>query len=185
MPGLSCQEKGKRAQKLARTLFPDEQWMQLLDRACIGDRIYVALSRLPRSKQQHEVLLKELRQAKMLTAIGSTVYLLPEPGAYKVKTPDAIVDGYPTELKWVTGNRNAVGDNFNKALKKFMIEGAQEVGGSVFLTTEEDLDPDAVQTILAAQCKAGIVYTGTVQCFILPRKILHRWDIAKLKGAKK
>jgi hypothetical protein len=45
--------------------------------------VRLAESRIPRIKAQSEILKKELRQAGILSRLGNSVYLTPEPGKYK------------------------------------------------------------------------------------------------------
>jgi hypothetical protein len=105
----------QRTRELAAILYPLETWLQL------EERIFTAASRQPRSKNQELVLKKELVQARILTAQGSTVYLLPEvvdPANIGIKYPDAVVDGYVMEFKTITGNVREIERRFKESREK-------------------------------------------------------------------
>jgi hypothetical protein len=59
---------------VAKSLYPLETWIEVSERVCL------ARSRRPWSKSQTQILEKELTQARVLAALGSEVYLLPERG---------------------------------------------------------------------------------------------------------
>jgi len=99
-------------QELASSLFPGERWIN------IDQHIFRAASRTPRSRNQSKILEKELAQARILTALGHIVYLLPEFGPQKTKHPDAIVDGKIMEFKTVSGNKKKIDENYKKAREK-------------------------------------------------------------------
>jgi hypothetical protein len=99
----------------AVTEYPGEKW-ELSEPG-----IYIAKNRLPKSTDQLNVLAKELIQARLLVARGSTVYLLPEnadPAKKKEKHPDAIVDGDIWEFKTVTGGLPKVVKRYKEAREK-------------------------------------------------------------------
>jgi hypothetical protein len=99
-------------QELASRLFPNEKWIN------VDQHIFMAASRSPRSRNQSKILEKELAQARILTALCHTVYLLPEFGPQKIKHPDAIVDGKIMEFKTVSGNKKKIDENYKEARKK-------------------------------------------------------------------
>ena len=105
-------KNAENAQRLASSLFPNEQWIG------IDQYIFMAASRAPRSDRQSEILAQELSQARILAAFGHAVYLLPEFGPRKTKHPDAIVDGFIMEFKTVSGNERKIRENFKDARKK-------------------------------------------------------------------
>jgi len=112
---IKRQENADKACKLAVSLYPHEKWETL------EAGIFIAKSRMPRSAEQINILEKELRQARILTDRGSTVYLLPEmpqPGVKRVKHPDAVVDGYIMEFKTVTGSIRQVEERYKEARAK-------------------------------------------------------------------
>jgi hypothetical protein len=105
-------ENFQNAQKLAFRLFPNEQWIG------IDQHIFMAASRAPRSKNQSEILDKELAQARILADLGYMIYLLPELGPRKTKHPDAIVDGLIMEFKTVAGNERKIREKYKEARGK-------------------------------------------------------------------
>jgi hypothetical protein len=64
------------------------------------------------------ILEKELAQARILAALGHTIYLPPEQGTRKTKHPDAIVDGLIMEFKTITGNIKEGSREFQGRQKK-------------------------------------------------------------------
>jgi len=105
-------KNAQNAQVLAFRLFPGEKWIS------IDQHIFMAASRSPRSRNQSKILEKEIAQARILTALGHTVYLLPEFGPQKTKHPDAIVDGKIMEFKTVSGNKKKIDENYKEAREK-------------------------------------------------------------------
>lgn len=108
-------EYAGKAKEKAECLYPLETWRE------IEERIFIAVSREPVNKNQRQVLDKELVQARILTARGSTVYLLPEstdPAAIGVKHPDAVVDGFLMEFKTISGSIHQVEERFKESRKK-------------------------------------------------------------------
>jgi hypothetical protein len=107
--------KARKARDRAVGLYPLETWRE------IEEHIFIAESREPKGKNQEQVLKKELIQARILTAQGSTVYLLPEiagPANLGEKHPDAIVDGFIMEFKTITGSIHQVEERFKDSRKK-------------------------------------------------------------------
>ena len=105
----------KKAFQSANALFPHEKWETL------EAGIFISKSRIPRSAEQINTLEKELRQARILVARGSTVYLLPEYSSPKEKNkkyPDAVVDGHVMEFKTITGSLRQVEVRYKEARKK-------------------------------------------------------------------
>ncbi|MDR3303364.1 MAG: hypothetical protein LBS86_03030, partial [Treponema sp.] len=94
--------KAQRTREYAVSLYPDVTWIK------IDQSIYLASPRAPRSEDQTKILEKELIQARILAALGHTVYLLPESGPRNTKHPDAIVDGFIMEFKTITGNERKI-----------------------------------------------------------------------------
>jgi hypothetical protein len=170
----------ERAKARAETIFPKEAWSHSVDGICVGEHLFIADSRQPKNNAQRQILRKEINQGKLLVEMGKTVYLVPEQGEQGQKLYDAIVDGYLTEFKWVTGNRNAIGDNFNNALKKFEDSGEHQYG-DVFLVIENLIVTQrSVQAILACQLKKGKRYSGRVLCSVEQTHEVYEWSIANL-----
>ena len=109
------QDNAEKAKQTAIGLYPREKW-ELLE-----NHIYIAKSRMPRSVEQIHVLDKELQQAHILVARGSTVYLLsenPPHGEKRIKYPDAVVDGVVMEFKTITGSIRQVEARYKEARAK-------------------------------------------------------------------
>ena len=86
-------ENEKKAKEIADKNYPDEKWEKF------GERIYVS----PR-RERGDKLMDELRNAKILRDLGSTVYLVPENNRKQNETQyDAIVNGLIMEFKNMTG----------------------------------------------------------------------------------
>jgi hypothetical protein len=103
----------KTAREKATILFPLEVWRE------IESYIFIAGSREPSGRYlKRKLRFRRTRQARILTAQGSAVYLLPEiagPDNIGVKYPDAIVDGYLMEFKTITGRVNQVEHRFRES----------------------------------------------------------------------
>jgi hypothetical protein len=111
----SSADAAQRTRERAEAFYPLEAWQE------IETHIFIAASRQPRSNNQERVLDKELIQARILTARGSTVYLLPEvvdPANIGIKYPDAIVDGYVMEFKTITGSVREIERRFKESREK-------------------------------------------------------------------
>ena len=111
---LQSEKNAINTQKLAFRLFPNEQWIG------IDQHIFMAASRAPRSGRQSEILEQELSQARILVALGHTIYLLPEFGPRKTKHPDAIVDGLIMEFKTVSGNERKIKAAAQRSLRTIL-----------------------------------------------------------------
>ena len=85
----------------------------------IPKNIKVAESRLPTSREQREVLRKELRQAEILAKMGNSVYLIPEHHVHGVN---------------ITGNitRNEATHVFGKVLRR-----KPEYSGKIIISFNE------------------------------------------------
>ena len=144
-------ENAKKTREAADLLFPAEQWV---DAQCIRlaqkgadfeipdgiDNVKVAKSRLTPSKKHSSIsdndartLVKEIRQAKVLSDRGASVFVLPKmkavDGSY-IHGPDALVNGRLFEFKTITGNIDKVERRFRES---------REQGQNVFIRV---LNPD-------------------------------------------
>jgi len=129
----------------AESTFPNEQWVdaQSIKLAQEGpdfeipndiDNIKVAKSRVTPSKNHSSIsdndartLAKEIRQAKVLTDRGASVFILPKiKGAdgKEISGPDALVNGILFEFKTVTGSIKRVETRFRES---------REQGQNVFI----------------------------------------------------
>ena len=118
----------RKTKEAARTSFPDEEWEDAssLNFVHSGEDfllpdmvgIRVARSRLTGLKNDEEILIKELKQAKILSDIGSSIYLLPrlkDADGRFIKGPDAIVNGTFFEFKTITGTIKKVEKRFRES----------------------------------------------------------------------
>jgi len=97
------QENAKKAKKAADELFTGEKWIK------IEDGIYLSPRRPIGKKTRYQ---DELKIARILKKLGSTVYLTPEIRSEPGKKYDAIVDGLKFEFKNVGGNANTLFTHF-------------------------------------------------------------------------
>jgi hypothetical protein len=91
-------ENAKKAKAAANKLFPGEKWIKA------EDGIYLSPRRAVGKKSNYE---HELRDARILRDMGSTVYLVSEPNT-EGKKYDAIVNGLQFEFKNAGGNANTL-----------------------------------------------------------------------------
>jgi len=129
----------------AKSIFPNEQWVdaKLIKLAQEGtdfeipdgiDNIIIAKSRITPSKNHSSIsdndartLAKEIRQAKVLTDRGASVFILPKIKAADgrdIPGPDALVNGTLYEFKTVTGSIDKVESRFRES---------REQGENVFI----------------------------------------------------
>jgi len=109
------ENNAKKALQSANMLFPHEKW------EIVEEGIFISKNRMPRSAEQVNILEKELQQARILAARGSTIYLLPEnlnPKEKNKKYPDAVVNGYVMEFKTISGSLRQVEVRYREARKK-------------------------------------------------------------------
>ncbi|MCL2319817.1 MAG: hypothetical protein FWC45_07005 [Treponema sp.] len=156
----------KNTHELASRLFPNERWI------CIAKHIFMAASRTPRSDRQAEILNQELAQARILEALGHTVYLLPEFGPRKVKHPDAIVDGLIMEFKTVTGNERKIKEKYKEAREKTE---------NVFLQIDPPFTRKTVIRKLAGTIRGKGYKTGMIWVYFTHSDEMVYWTIDSLK----
>ena len=169
---MKRQENANKAYELAMTLYPHEKW-EVLETG-----IFIAKSRMPRSAEQINILEKELRQAKILTDRGSTVYLLPEtpqPGIKHVKHPDAVVDGCIMEFKTVTGSIRQVEERYKEARAKTK---------NIFLKIDAPLSRHEVTRKLSGYIQRKGYTGGIILIHFTQSGEFHQWTEAEL-GQKK
>jgi hypothetical protein len=120
----------------AKSIFPNEQWVdaKLIKMVQEGtdfeipdgiDNIKIAKSRITPSKNHSSIsdndartLAKEIRQAKVLTDRGASVFILPKnkgPDGREISGPDALVNGILYEFKTVTGSIDKVERRFRQS----------------------------------------------------------------------
>ena len=155
----SAWQRMEATKKLALDEYTDNTWVERFDEIDFGPNIRAAAIRAPVSKRQRIDFAKELRQARMLTGEGRTVYFLPERGPEGQKHPDAIIDGRVTELKTVTGKRNQVWRRF--------LEGREKVEEpiDVFLyidSRDEEITQDSVLHLLSRKITEHNITGGRI-----------------------
>jgi hypothetical protein len=115
------QENAKKAKEAADELFPGEKWKQVEGE----ERIYLSPHRPVGKKSNYK---DELRDALILVALGSMVYLTPENRDDPGKKFDAIVNGQRMEFKNISGNANTLTTQFLRS---------REQAPNVFLNLEK------------------------------------------------
>jgi len=93
----------ERAKEAADRLFPDEKWIK------VEDGIFLSPNRAIGKRTNYG---EELRNARLLRDLGSTIYLTPEPRSGTGKKYDAIVNGLIFEFKNVGGNTSTLEKQF-------------------------------------------------------------------------
>jgi hypothetical protein len=161
--------RAQRARDKAASLFPLETWRE------IEERIFIACGREPRSNGQRKTLKKELIQARILSAQGSVVYLLPEivdPAKQGEKHPDAVVDGFLTEFKTVTGKVERIGEHYREAREK---------AKHVFFKIDGAITLDEVRQKLAHIIDIKHYANGLIIAYFTETGHLQFWDVNDLK----
>jgi hypothetical protein len=156
--------KAQKAREKAASLYPNETWGEL------EDHIFIARAREPKSNNQKRDLEKELVQSRILTAMGSTVYLLPEVGASK--HPDAVVDGFIMEFKTITGNADRVEDHYRSSRKK---------ADRIFFKINSDLSPESVLRKLIDRIRKGNHSGGLIIAHFTHTNKTYFWEEDRLK----
>jgi len=100
-------------------------------------------------------LQKELRQAGILARYGNSVYLTPEPGRYRERSSDAIVNGVPYEFRNITGNTKKIERRFSGAKEK-----ANNI--NVFLNIDSNVGIDEVRRRIGQVLDRHPEYTGKI-----------------------
>jgi hypothetical protein len=162
---LSPEENAQKMRELVEILYPLETWLQL------EEHIFTAESRQPHSNNQERVLEKELVQARILTAQGSTVYLLPERGG-EGKHPDAIVDGIFVEFKTITGGIRQIEERYKEARKQ---------AENVFLKIDSALSKEDVIRKLEGTILQKSYQEGRILVYFTESTKLYYWDVWDLK----
>ncbi len=153
---------------MAEKLFPKEKWIKY------SDKVYYAESRNLSSKNELAKFNKEVEQAKLLAKYGHFSYLPPELGIGSHY--DAITDGVETEFKAVTGNRNAIGHNYSKAITQ---------GHNVFIRISATESPNSVYRKLIGTTKTIIMANkpvghGDIFVWIEKDNKLRIWDMESI-----
>jgi activator of 2-hydroxyglutaryl-CoA dehydratase len=155
---------------LAVKLFPVETWTDL------GGNVFLAASRKPKVANQQKVLDKEIVQARLLAARGSTVYLLPEQNDaehFGEKHPDAVVDGKLIEFKTITGNIREVERRYKES---------RHQAENVFLKIDNpSLTTEAVLSKLIDKTRKSGYSGGMITVYFSSTKKWYFWEVDHLK----
>jgi hypothetical protein len=126
------QKNAEKAKQAVDSLYPEELWQEASTLAFkntgkgIGipsgiTGLCIAQSRLTGAKGDEKILSREIRQSKVLTDMGDSLYLLPkatdETGRL-ISGPDVIRNGVLYELKTVDGGIGRVEKNFRDSRRQ-------------------------------------------------------------------
>jgi hypothetical protein len=146
-------------------VYPNEKWVsksatlqganEFTKNLEIPKNVKLAQSRIPQNKNDSEILKKELRQAKILSDLGNVVYFTPEPGSYKKRVTDAVVNGVPFEFRTITGTSRRVEKEFGDAKNKGK-------GINVFLNIDSDISREEVRRRIGLVLDRHPDYTGKI-----------------------
>jgi len=139
----------------------------------IPENVRVAESRIPINSEQRRTLRKELRQAGILSRQGNSVYLTPEPGRYKKRVTDAIVNGVPFEFRNITGKNRQVEQEFSDAKTK-------DKAANVFMNIDSDIARQEVRRRIVMVLDRHPDYTGKI-VVSFQGKNTHFWDTGSFR----
>jgi hypothetical protein len=193
-PNLPDHERANAASalKIATALFPSEEWIPH------GERVYVAKSRLRGGHKEQAKLYHEISDAKILTAIGSVAYFLPEhpsavgaaSGGIHSMYADTVIDGAVVELKAVSGNRATLGKSFRRGYNqgRSLLElHAVRAEHSVFLRLFTPFVVESVRAKIAGELKGAagpgtFALEGCCICYFEASGQLYTWPYAELRA---
>jgi len=142
----------------------------------IPENVRVAESRIPINSEQRRTLRKELRQAGILSRQGNSVCLTPEPGRYKERVPDAIVNGVPFEFRNITGKNRQVEQEFSDAKIK-------DKAANVFINIDSDISRYEVRRRIVMVLDRHPDYTGII-AVSFQGKSIYFWDTGIFRQKK-
>jgi len=166
---------------LAKTLFPDEEWIPK------EANIWVAKSRLIEEFREPDKWEREMSQVRILTGRGSIAYFLPEKfteGEAGLRCADTVIDGEIVELKTVTGTRATLSKDFKKGYKQgaSLVKGHPEIQShSVFIRLFSKLPIESVKAKVAGELKTRHD-CGNFICFFEGVNELHKWAYSELRA---
>lgn len=167
--------------KLAKTLFPNEEWIPT------ETNIWVAQSRLSQEKREPEKWEKEMAQIRILTIRGSVAYFLPDKyikGEIGNKTADLVLDGEVVEMKTISGGRSTLGGKFKYGYKqgRILLRNCQITKKhSVFIRLLSDLPIKSVKAQIAGVLK-NRHDEGKFICYFEKIGELHFWTYDELRA---
>jgi hypothetical protein len=135
--------------------------------------VFLAESRIPRTKGDADKLRKELRQAGILARFGNVVYLTPEPGRFQESCFDAIVNGIPYEFRNIVGSRNKIERRYTNAKEK-----AYNI--NVFINIDSSVDIVEAKRRLKRAIARHPEYTGKIIVSIRGEEA-YFWDTDDLR----
>jgi hypothetical protein len=163
--------------------FPDEKFLsqtaQLQNankwtkNLTLPENVRLAESRIPKNKDQSDVLKKELRQSGILSRRGNSVYLIPEQGPYGVRLKDAVVNGILFEFRTVTGNVRSFEWEFRDAKRKGK-------DTNVFVSAEMDISKTEARRRIGLVLEKHPDYTGKI-IISLKGKKTYFWDTSSFR----
>lgn len=163
-------ERAQKARAEASCLYPAETWRE------IEPSIFLARSREPKNSDQFEILEKERKQARILVKDGHTIYLLPELNTsrnFGTSHPDAVVDGFVTEFKTVTGNAGEVEKRFKESRKQ---------ADNVFMRIDAPLKREEVSRQLQGLILKKNYQSGEIIAYFSETDKLYYWSVDDLRG---
>jgi hypothetical protein len=93
----------KASEDYVNKVYPNEKFLsqtaklqtvnQWTEKLVLPKNVRLAESRIPRDKDQCDILKKELSQAEKLSRLGNSIFFTPERGSYKKRVTDAVVNG--------------------------------------------------------------------------------------------
>jgi len=158
-------DNAKKARETAEKEFPGEKWKS------VEEGIYLS-PRRPIGKNSN--FMDELRDARILRDLGSTVYLVPEQSRRSGKKFDAIVNGLIFEFKNVGGNANTLEHQFLRSR-------SQAPNVFINLETSQLTRRQIMSTLYGARNKAE---TDTSHGYSYYNKFKGGRIILKIKGQK-
>ena len=139
--------------------------------------VKVAESRMPRSKEQREILRKELKQAGILAKYGNSVYLIPEKNGYKIRPKDAVVNGTLFEFRVITGKARTLEWEFGDAKEKGN-------NTNVFISIESDINIHEAWHRIYMVLRRHPEYTGKIIVsfnVLTAEEKIYFWDTMDFK----
>ena len=145
--------------------FPNEEFFSTTDelrkankfteKLELPENVRLAKSRIPITKGEQEKLIKELRQACILAKLGYSIYLTPEPGRFKERSFDAVVNGIQYEFRNITGKNEKVERRFSQAKDK-----GDDV--NVFMNIDTDISSAETRRRITLVLERHPEYTGKI-----------------------
>jgi len=141
----------------------------------IPKNVKMAISRLPTSREQREVLRKELRQAEILAKMGNSVYLIPEHHVHGQRLKDAIVNGIIYEFRTVGGNVNTLEWHFKDVKKR---KGADT---NLFVNITGNITRNEATHIFGKILRRKLEYSGKIVISFNEGRDTYFWDSNSLR----